>query len=90
MVVVALPRLSCGRATLPTVPSARLATGFDGPEMDPALRARTLPWAAVAIVLVALRVWDRKPMVALCSIRSKAVTRPSGMVGGLPGQLTIR
>ena len=37
-----------------------------------------LSWAAVAIVLVALRVWDGKPMVTLCSIRSKAVIRPCG------------
>lgn len=34
VVVAALPRLSCNRATMPVLPGGRLAAASDGPETD--------------------------------------------------------
>jgi hypothetical protein len=35
VVVAALPRLSCNRATMPVLPAARLTAASDGPETEP-------------------------------------------------------
>jgi hypothetical protein len=56
MVVAASPRLSGNRETLPTLLAARLAAGFRRTRDGPPRCVGDLPWAPVAIGLVALRV----------------------------------